>query len=657
MQRLQNSFTGGEVTPKIYARADLGQFNNSLSVCENFIIWAYGGLQRRPGTRYTVEVKDSSKKVRLIPFVFKTEQAYMLEFGHNYMRIVMNYGQVQSSGTPYEIATPYIESDLPNLKFIQSKDVMWIVDGRNPVKKLSRTGHTAWTLTDATFLYGPFNSENLVDTQKLAPSATTGTGITITATGCTPFTASDVGRLLAIKNGTTAKWGYATITGFTSSSVVTVTVTTDFQTTTADYHWKLGSFYGSNQPKAIGIFSERLWFAGTPTHPETMWSSKTNNWDDFSTTAPVEDTDAITFTIADGKVNAIRWMEQMSDAVVIGTSDGIFRMYPSDASKVFSATTLKIQRMQTFGSKNIQGKQIGTTVHMVQSGGRILNEIAYVFSDDSYQAPQMTLLSEHLTHEGITDFVYQSRPDQIVWAVRADGVLLGFTYMRDQKVTGWHRHTLSGEVEALGVIPSPDETHDDVYMVVKRTINGQTKRYIEYIEHYDFDTNADWFFVDCGLTYSGSPVTTITGLDHLEGKELAVLADGARHAKCTVTGGHITLLKPASKVQVGLPLTATVKTLPVEINPQIMAQTKRKSIYAVMVDFFESCGGKVGPALDKLNQVFMIPREAGPEPETGYKEIKYPGGWELNGQVYVVQDEPLPMNILSIGTLFNLGDK
>lgn len=653
--RFQNNFTGGEVTPKIYARSNLEPYYNSCAIIENLIIWAYGGLQRRPGTRYVAEVKDSNTKVRLIPMTFKTEQAYMLEFGVGYMRVYMNYGQVQSGGVPYEIVTPYTEADLPNLKFVQSKDVMWIVDGRNVVKKLSRTGHANWTLVDASFTYGPFDAENLTESKTMAASATTTGSITITAAGHTPFVASDVGRLIAIKGAT--KWGYGTITAYTSATQVTVNATTAFEDTTAHYNWKLGAFHSTNQPKAIGIFAERLWFAGTTSHPETMWSSKTNNWDDFSTTTPVEDTDAITFTIADGKVNAIRWMEQMGEAVVIGTSDGIFRMYSADASKVFSATTLKIHRVQTFGTKNIQGRQIGSTVHMVQSGGRILNEIAYVFSDDSFQAPQMTLLSEHITSQGITEFTFQSRPDQIIWCVRADGELLAMTYMRDQKVTGWHRHTFSGCVESIAVIPSTDEVHDDLYMVVKRTINGTTKRYIEYIEHYDFDTNADWFFVDCGLTYDGTPTTTITGLEHLEGCEVAILTDGARHMRRTVTGGEITLLTPSSKVQVGLPMTAKLQTLRAEVSPQVNAQTKRKSIVAALVDFYESCGGKIGPDLTELDQIFMIPRSGGPEPETGYKEVKFPGNWEMDGQLWVVQDEPLPMNILAIATHFNIGDK
>lgn len=654
MQRLQNNFTNGEVTPKIYARSNLDQYYNSCACIENMIIWAYGGLQRRPGSRFVAEIKDSTKKVRLVPFVFRTEQAYLLEFGHLYMRVYKDYGQVLSGGVAYEFVTPYSESDLPNIKFVQSKDVMWIVDGRNVVKKLSRTGHTNWTLVDATFTYGPFDAENLTESKTLQASATSGS-VTVTASGHSPFAASDVGRLIAIKGPT--KWGYGTITAYTSATQVTVDVTTNFEDTSAHYNWKLGAFHGTNQPKALGIFAERLWFAGTPSHPETMWSSKTNNWDDFSTTTPVEDTDAITFTIADGRVNAIRWLEQMGEAVLIGTSDGIFRMYSNDSTKVFSATTLKIHRVQTFGTKNIQGKQIGSTIHMVQSGGRIMNEIAYVFSDDSFQAPQMTLLSEHMTREGITEFTYQSRPDQIVWCVRADGELLGFTYMRDQKVTGWHRHTFSGEVESIAVVPSPDEVHDDLFMVVKRTINGSVKRYIEYVEHYDFESNEDWFFVDSGLTYSGSPTTTITGLAHLEGEEVAVLADGALHARRTVTGGQITLLTPASKVQVGLPCTAKMQTLRAEVSPQVNAQTRKKSIFSVLVDFYESCGGKIGPSLDKLDQIFMVPRGTGPEPETGYKEVKYPGGWEMDGQLWVVQDEPLPMNILAVATNFNIGDK
>lgn len=712
MYSFQNSFTIGEITPRLYARSNLDQYKNALATCENFYPWSYGGLERRPGTRYIAEVKTSSKKTRLIPFKFSTTQAYVLEFGDYYMRVYMNYGQVMS-GSVYEIATTYSENDLENIKYVQSGDKMYLVTGSHNVRVLTRTGHANWTLSDLNMI-GPFSDVNTSGTT-LTASAASGS-VTITASDSL-FASTDVGRTVAIAGdvtawaGTTAytvgklvyttvnsvnrvykciaagtsgstatnstadviwdgtaAWeyieeakasnGYGTITSYSSPTQVTVSTTTDYPITTATKNWKLGAFNATTKPKAVTIWAGRLWLGGSTDKPQTVWASKTNRYNEFTGTSPALDTDTITFTLDSGEVNAIYWFEVLKEALVLGTSDAIWRLVSNDSTKAVSASTIKAERVNSTGSSPLQGKQVGSTIQYVGVDKKILHELAFVWSNDEFATPMMTLLSEHITKPGLKEFAYQARPYQMLWFVRTDGKLLSFTYLRDQKVTGWARHSLGGDVESVCVIPSADSSQDDVYLIVKRTINGTTKRYVEYLEASSIDgESADWFYVDCGLTYSGAAATHITGLTHLEGKTVSILADGAWQPDCVVTSGAIDIQTAATKVQIGLAYTSTIKTLRVDLTPAQTQQAKKKVVHKVIVDFYQSVGGKVGPALDKLYEIFSVPYYTGPQATDGWKEVFYAGSWEQDGHIYITQDKPFPINIRAIMPQVSLLEK
>lgn len=572
----QSSFTGGEISPKLYARSNLDPYKNSVAELENFMIWAYGGVERRPGTRFSAEVKDSSKNALLVPFKFGTTQSYILEFGDLYMRVYKDYGQVlDATGAIYEIATPYTKDDLQYIKYEQSFDKMWIVTGKHKPKVLARTGHAAWTLTD----FAPTND---------------------------PFTSATM------------------------------------------------------YPRTVIIYSQRIWFGGTIDKPQTLWSSKTSSYYDFSVSSPVVDTDAITFTIDAGQTNSIYWLEQYRDGLTIGTSNSLWRMFSSDSSKAIASTTIKVERVNATGSANIQGRFLSSAVLFVDSSTKNLHELAYDFSSDSYQTPYMTLLAEHITGQGVTQFAWQGRPNQILWAVRKDGTLLGFTYMRDQKVMGWHRHQIGGGglVESVASIPRADASQDDIFIVVKRTINGVTKRYVEFIDASEIDLDStEWGFMDCALTYKGASTSNISGLSHLEGMEVTVFADGSTHPNRTVTGGSISLQKPASTVTVGLAYTSKLKTLKAEINPIQTSQGKQKVIHSVTLDCYKSLSGKVGCSLDAMDAIFETPTTTAPTAKSDYKQILWNGSWDKDGQIYVVQDQPFPLNIRNIQLNLNFGER
>ncbi len=209
----------------------------------------------------------------------------------------------------------------------------------------------------------------------------------------------------------------------------------------------------------------------------------------------------------------------------------------------------------------------------------------------------MTILAEHISESGINQMSYQQEPNQIIWCVREDGRLVGLTYQREQQVVAWHQHIFGGAFgagiavcESIATIPTDDKEYQ-TWVIIKRTINGSTKRYVEYINTFDFTEtdNTTFNFLDSQLSYSGSATTTITGLDHLEGQTVSVLANGSTHPDRTVTGGSITLARSATKVKVGLKYTSLLQTMRLDAGAQNgTSQAKTKRIFNISVRLYES---------------------------------------------------------------------
>ena len=267
------NFTAGELSPRLDGRNDLSKYPSGCKTLENFIVYPHGSAARRSGTQFISEVKTSANKTRLIPFEFSTTQTYILEFGNQYIRIYKDKGQVQSGGSAVEVATPYLTAELFDIKLAQSADVMYIVHPNHATRKLSRTSHINWTLTTCNFTNGPFQDTN-TSTTTLTPSATTGS-VTITASANT-FVSTDVDRLVRIGDG------IAKITGFTSATEVNATTSTDFANTNASTNFSLGAFSTTTGfPSTVTFFEQRLVFAGTINQPQTIFFSKSGDYENM----------------------------------------------------------------------------------------------------------------------------------------------------------------------------------------------------------------------------------------------------------------------------------------------------------------------------------------------------------------------------------------
>ncbi len=731
------AFNAGELSPQLRGRLDLEKYTMGCRTLENFICRVHGGIDRRPGTYFMEEVKDSTKLTRLIPFQFSTVQAYLLEFGDKYIRFYKDYARIEVSGAAYEIVSPYGEDDLFDIQYCQDSDIMYLCHEDYPVYKLSRTAHTAWTLEEVEFIDGPYDDQNETDTT-LDPSATTGDGINLVASADL-FVAGHVGAFVRIKYG--EAWGHGVITYVTDAKNATMNVIEDFAAHTASADWALGAWCPANgYPRCVSIIEQRAVFAGSTGFPQTIWASAVGDYEDF--TPGTLDDAPFTYRLAAREVHSIRWLASLSN-LIIGTTRGEARMGRQDSDSPVTPSNAKVTFQSFYGSSPVPAIGSGSAIlfwerkgHPDNYGER-LREYSYNITYDTYDGVDLTILADHIGEGGVIEMARQQYPYSILWCVRADGTLIGMTYERDQQVVGWHRHPMAnGWVESVAVLPG--QVQDDVYVVVARVVGASVKRYVEVMMDYDWgDEQRDAFFVDSGLSYYGleaditgatraNPVvitaaahgfgngdrvklfgvygmtelnlmeaivanktddtfelagvdgraftayvsggtvqrmaTKVSGLAHLEGRTVDVLTDGAVHPARVISAGEISLEWPACVAHVGLPYTSTVETTGLEGGSREgSSQGKQKRVHEVCLRFHRTLGGKVGPDEDHLDTIgFRTARDTYGNPPvlyTGDKDIPFADDWTGESTVMVVQDQPLPMSVLSIMPRFRSEDR
>lgn len=401
-------------------------------------------------------------------------------------------------------------------------------------------------------------------------------------------------------------------------------------------------------PAAACFFEQRLVFGGTSRQPTSLWGSASGDYENFA--AGVNAADSFEHALTGLGVNAVRWLVP-SKTLMGGTAAGEFTIR-GDGDSALTPTNPRPLPETNHGSSSTTPVRIGPFVLFVQAHKRKVREITFDLEKDTFVAPDLTRFAEHITEGGgIVDWAYQQEPESILWCIRADGVLLGLTYSQEEKVLGWHRHTTDGFFESVAVIPDPVNNRDQLWAVVKRTIGGATKRYIEY---YDPDV----VVADSFVRYQGAAATEITGLDHLEGKAVDVVADGFVVAGHTVSGGKITLARAASDVVVGLHYETTVEPEP----PDYIDYKGRNNINApkqwseVVLRLYRT--GLSGVTINGKS----VPARAGSDPLdtapalfTG--DIHPPNlGTTREGVLTIKQTLPLPFTLLAIAGTLDVGD-
>jgi PAS domain-containing protein len=472
------------------------------------------------------------------------------------------------------------------------------------------------------------------------------------------FRLIDEGKYIYLNGGLTK------ITTYVSETEVKAEILRELDNTTPTFSWTLEDEIWSatfGYPATIAFHEGRLFFGRTATFPQTVWASVSDDFVNFATGANAAD--SFKFTLSGPQNNQIKWMVSRQD-LLIGTEGAEWIVRSSGSILTPSDVSAKIQT--TNGSHGIQPVIIDSSVLHVQRKARKLRELSFDFVVDSYISPDMTILAEHVTSGGMVQMAYAEEPLKTLWIVRGDGELLGFTFMRDEQVIAWHRHIAAGSfgsgnavIESVAVTPHPTDDYDQIWIIVKRTIDGNTTRSVEVFKKlFDSDDSSNSWALDSAAEYSGVATKTITGLDHLEGETVSVVnltTNGSYVGDFVVSGGSITLTNSVTNALIGLKYTCTVKKLPMTIDIGAQGIGQKKVMKRFILSLYRTIGGKVGfgTAADqtirfKSRDGTMSMSQVATMKTGNTDPINVPGGVRPDWEAVVQQDLPLPMTLLAM---------
>ena len=413
-----------------------------------------------------------------------------------------------------------------------------------------------------------------------------------------------------------------------------------------------------NYPRCATFVEQRLGFASTQNEPQGVWLSQSASYENFGSSSPAKASDAVTFRIKAKQINQIRSMI-VSRGLMLLTSGAEWIVTGDGQGTPITPSQIKIDNQGYRGSSVVQPIVVGNTVLYAQDRGGVVRDFSYEFASDGFTGKDLTILARHLfENKSIKAWAYAQAPNSIVWVVMDDGSLVSLTYMREHEVWAWTKHESNGAVFE-DVMSIGEGTEDTPYFLVKRQIGGVWKRYIERMHTRVMADVTDAFFVDSGLTYQGDPVNHLTGLSHLEGQEVVALADGNVVRGLTVSGGAVSLTVYASKIHVGLPMTASLQTLDLDLGSVQglgTVQGRTKSVSEVTMRVQETRGIWTGykdglRGDDRLVEYKQRATEAWDEAIQLYTgDIRMTPHWDWNtaARVWIKQFDPLPMTILAI---------
>jgi hypothetical protein len=705
---LFRSFAGGEISPEMAGRIDLAKYRTGLALCRNFIPLPHGPIVNRAGTKFIRAVKNSSLATRLIPFVYSTTQTYALEFGNGYVRFHTQSGTLlDGSGDPVEIATPYAYYELAQLKYTQSADVMTITHPAHAPWQLKRVSSGGWYGWDSGYEsygsslaaptgvtceavinadYGSPPTYPVMQNHRYVVTAVSNDGVSESAASAevtsmggtqTPSRPDHEGNKLSdYGNWNTVDWSavsgaarynvykntentgiYGYIGQTKGPSFRDNNITPDFSRTPPEQQAPFVGF--GSYPAAVTYHEQRKVFGGGINGPQTLWFTRSGTEADFRRSLPTRDDDAITARIVSREVMAIRHIVPLSDLVLL-TSGGEWKVSAS-GGEALTPASISVRQQSYTGASDVIPVLVGNACIYVQSKGSHLRELSYQWQTQAFQSVDLSLFAPHLFYgRTITQLAYTAAPYPIIWAVRDDGVLLSCTYVQEQEVVAWAQHATDGVFESVCAISEGNE--DALYCIVRRTISGTDKRYVERMAgRIQVDNSAaNTTFMDSALHYSGGAATVISGLDHLEGKTVGVYANGHSFVGTfAVSSGAVTLPYSVTGAVIGLLYTATAKTLPVVVDGQegggnagLMVP---KNVSWVAFAFDKSYPFRAGTpggtqAVAVSGGTLLNGLYTG---QTG--KVILNGAWDGAGAVEISQPDPIPLCVASLTMEVSVG--
>ena len=472
------------------------------------------------------------------------------------------------------------------------------------------------------------------------------------------FNSGDVGRNIRMY-ASDGKWRWFVITAVTSTTVVTGRMYGyGLPDTNKIFRWKLGAFRTGSWPAKVSVYQSRRVFARATNEVNTINFTKTADFYDFGTSQPLVDDDGIRVKLLSSQVNAITWLVE-GDKMIIGTGANVRILGKANDNQGFGATNFDQRQQTTNGAKEIKPVAVGSVVLYADQFGKIIREFVYDLNQDGYVGPDVTILSDHLIANGVKEMAYQQVPDSIVWIVTEKGELVAMTYEREQKIVALSRITVApGDDGTDAVVESvcsvPGTARHEVYVVVGRTIGGQMRRYIERLApEFEYMATEDGIFLDSSLSYSGVPISQVSGLTHIPGLTVYALADGQVVRGLTVSAdGSITLPNAASTIHIGLPYTATLTTLALNEAGQQdgTGLSRRKLLNDARISVMDTIGLKA-KGVDSIDSFDLFLRDhddpinAQMNLRTGTYPLNFDMSWRDDGQFTLFSDDPLPATI------------
>jgi len=597
------------------------------------------------------------------------------------------------------------QKELDEVQFAQNGDLLFFVHPNHPPFILARTaGGGSSSFTRFEHWHDPSQPGSLLSTSKpfrnfAFEDVNTNSAITVTTAGVSPsftmtastaiFTSDHVGSIFKVTDtGGGGLTAVGIITAFTSSTIVsfeTLTGPGPIAVGTPDFQfgaWSDENFY----PRALCFYEQRIYYGGTIKAPDTVFASRIGNLVELDALGLAQDTgfgtvvndDPFSFNVASREVNKIQWLDPGKNLNI-----GSFgREYIARGSSgAMGPLDILVSPETSHGSHFVQPVRIQNALVFVQKSGRKLREFVFSRDEDSFRGIDLTLLADdilrrdntnNVTLEPIADVMaYQESDNSVLWIKTNDEGLVGMTMDRTVGVTAWHRHVIGGQgtstadsevnIKSITVLPSLnlDGRHDDVYLIIERFINSSTVFYLERINR-EFDEAAHRtngavvpFYTDSSILVAMALSTTVTGLDHLEGETVQVVADSLFVGEKTVSSGQITLDNAAERVLVGFKYQSFVKTLKIDQGAAIgSAQGTISRIDRIVTRFVRTVGAKIGATLDNLDNYIFRPASLPldqPIPFfNGDKKLEFPNGYDRGVQAIVETDIPMPMNVSSV---------
>lgn len=679
--RAQVQFNAGELAPELYGRADLDQFRQGVRRLENFIPLRTGPARRRPGTRFIASLRGEDHAPRLLPFQFSVEQAYVLEFGwasgiSGYIRFFAEQGQVLDE----RISNGTFESNITGWDNLSSGGGAIAHDAANKRLSLSGGGGTAHAEQDVAISNTAEEHVLRLTIFDGAVTVTIGTssggtqvmGATVLQPGdhALPFTPGAATVYVGFKfTGTGTRqvddvslsWAYQISHPYSAAELAELQFAQQEDvlflahpnhkprqlTRSGHTSWTLASYAptadpftgAGDYPAAVTLFAERIVWGGTGNAPNRIFASLSGDVNDMTTGA--DDNDGFAATLAGPQNNVIRWLVGADD-LIVGTAGAEWSTLRNAA---FTPAARAIRQRAQNGVARLQPVAVGNRIVYPRrfgdpvNRGRVLGALAYEFESDGLVPLELSTAARHIGAAGFADMAWQQEPDRILWAVRADGVLVSLTWDPGEAVLGWARHPMTnGAVEAIAVIPGAER--DEVWLAIRRDIDGQPRRYVELM---DPDLHCDAALSGEALT----PTLTWSGLDHLEGETVAVVADGAPVGDLVVVDGAVTLGAAALTVAAGHPYVSALEPNDAAegaADGSAMGRDKSAWRITLLLD------ATVGIRVDGREVIFREVEDsvgAAIPAFSGYKTAQAEG-WSTTGRFTITQDVPAPCTLLAL---------